>query len=84
MRTRSMANQQIKSMSQVIGTCLKESRGKEKIEFFDASPDTWEKLAPALEQLFPGTEANQDVETIERLFNGWNTNVAATNDATRT
>ena len=42
-----------------------------------------EKLVPPLEQLFHGTEVNPDVATIQRLFNGWKTHVAETNDATR-
>ena len=84
MRTRNMANQQIKTMSQVLGTFLKEIRGKEKIEFFDVTQDTWDKLGPALEQLFPGTEVNRNVETIERLFNEWNSGIASLNGAVRT
>ena len=45
--------------------------------------DTWEKLVPPLQELFPGTEVHQDVATIKILFNGWKTHVAEINDGTR-
>ena len=83
MHTRRMANQEIKSLAQILGTCLKESRGREKIEFFDMEQDTWEKLVPPLQALFPDTEINQDVETIKMVLNDWTTRVAASNDATK-
>ena len=82
MHTRSMANQEIKSLAQILGTWLKESRGKEKIEFFDMEAETWEKLVPPLQVLFPDAEINQDVETIKIVFNDWTTRVAACNNAT--
>ena len=62
-----MANQEIKSLAQILGTCLKESRGREKIEFFNTDQDTWDKLVPPLRALFPETEMNQDVETIKMV-----------------
>ena len=77
-----MANQEIKSLAQILGTWLKESRGKEKIEFFDMEAETWEKLVPPLQVLFPDAEINQDVETIQMVFNDWTTRVAACNNAT--
>ena len=83
MHTRRMANQEIKSLAQILGTWLKESRGREKIEFFDMEQDTWEKLVPPLQALFPDTEINQDVETLKMVLNDWTTRVAASNDATK-
>ena len=77
-----MANIEIKSLAQILGTWLKEDRGKEKIEFFDMEVEKWEKEAQLLQGLFPDAEINQDVETIKMVFNGWITRVRGCNDAT--
>ena len=83
MQSRRMANQQTKLISQLLGMCLKGTKGKEKFEFFDMNSDTWDKLVPPLQELFPGTEIHQDVITVKKLFNGWITHVAEINDGAR-
>ena len=77
-----MANTEIKSLAQILGTWLKEERGRLKIEFFNMEAEKWEKVAELLQGLFPEAEINQDVETIGMVLDAWMTRVRGCNDAT--
>ena len=77
-----MANEEVKTLAQILGTWLKEDRGKLKIDFFDMEAEKWEKEVQILQNIFPDEEFHQDAETMRKILEGWSTRIRACNDAT--